>query len=66
MSGIDDVIALSPLQEGLFSLARLATERDGPGGDDAEGDVYTIPLIVDITGPLDLSLIHISEPTRPY
>ncbi len=58
MSGIDDVIALSPLQEGLFSLARLATERDGPGGDDAEGDVYTIPLIVDITGPLDRAALR--------
>ncbi|MDL9937473.1 amino acid adenylation domain-containing protein [Gordonia sp. ABSL1-1] len=56
MSGIDDVIALSPLQEGLFSLARLATDRQHGG--QADGDVYTIPLIVDIAGPLDVAALR--------
>ncbi|MFI7671166.1 amino acid adenylation domain-containing protein [Nocardia sp. NPDC049526] len=52
MSGvpeIDDVLALSPLQEGLFSLAQLA----GAGE-----DVYTVPFVVDIVGPLDVSLLR--------
>ncbi|MGH8882351.1 MAG: condensation domain-containing protein, partial [Stackebrandtia sp.] len=40
---IDDVLALAPLQEGLFSLSHLS-------GND---DVYTIPFVVDIEGPLD-------------
>ncbi len=40
---IEDVLALAPLQEGLFSLSHLS-------GDD---DVYTIPFVVDIDGPLD-------------
>ncbi|MEV0357579.1 amino acid adenylation domain-containing protein [Nocardia sp. NPDC050697] len=46
---IEDVLALSPLQEGLFSLARLA--GDGP-------DVYTIPFVVDLDGPLDPALLR--------
>ncbi|UGT60328.1 condensation domain-containing protein [Nocardia asteroides] len=46
---IEDVLALSPLQEGLFSLARLA--GDGP-------DVYTIPFVVDLDGPLDAALLR--------
>ncbi len=41
---IEDVLALAPLQEGLFSLSHLS-------GD--EPDVYTIPFVVDIEGPLD-------------
>lgn len=40
---IEDVLALAPLQEGLYSLSHLS-------GDD---DVYTIPFVVDIDGPLD-------------
>ncbi|MEU7631038.1 amino acid adenylation domain-containing protein [Nocardia sp. NPDC049220] len=44
-SQIEDVLALSPLQEGLFSLSRLTGE--GP-------DVYTIPFVVDIEGSLDV------------
>ncbi|AHH15686.1 non-ribosomal peptide synthetase [Nocardia nova SH22a] len=40
---IEDVLALAPLQEGLLSLSQLS-------GDD---DVYTIPFVVDIDGPLD-------------
>ncbi|WP_280299930.1 non-ribosomal peptide synthetase [Nocardia abscessus] len=46
---IEDVLALSPLQEGLFSLAQLS----GAGQ-----DVYTIPFVVDIEGPLDAALLR--------
>ncbi|MFC9892484.1 amino acid adenylation domain-containing protein [Nocardia sp. NPDC127579] len=46
---IEDVLALSPLQEGLFSLARLS---------EAGQDVYTVPFIVDIAGPLDAALLR--------
>ncbi|MEU7765384.1 amino acid adenylation domain-containing protein [Nocardia sp. NPDC049190] len=48
-SQIEDVLALSPLQEGLFSLSRLTGA--GP-------DVYTIPFVVDIEGPLDVPLLR--------
>ncbi|GAB17604.1 putative non-ribosomal peptide synthetase [Gordonia effusa NBRC 100432] len=56
MSQIEDVLALSPLQEGLFSLAQLATER--AGGEVPQGDVYTIPLVVDIDGPVDPEVLR--------
>ncbi|WP_280316881.1 non-ribosomal peptide synthetase [Nocardia wallacei] len=53
MSGpeIEDVLALAPLQEGLFSLSHLS------GADD---DVYTIPFVVDIDGPLDTAALRAS------
>ncbi|MFI6312486.1 amino acid adenylation domain-containing protein [Nocardia fusca] len=45
---IEDVLALSPLQEGLFSLARLA------GAD----DLYTMQFALEITGPVDSYLLR--------
>ena len=48
---IEDVLALSPLQEGLLSLSQLT---------DGGSDVYTIPFVVDITGPLDVDLLRTS------
>ncbi|MGW5105824.1 amino acid adenylation domain-containing protein [Nocardia sp. NPDC004123] len=46
---IEDVLALSPLQEGLFSLSRLS----------ADGlDLYTMQFVVDIDGPLDTELLR--------
>lgn len=46
---IEDVLALSPLQEGLFALSRLA--EDGI-------DLYTMQLRVDIDGPVDVELLR--------
>jgi mycobactin peptide synthetase MbtF len=46
---IEDVLALAPLQEGLYSRSHL-TEGDH--------DVYTIPLVVDIDGPLDIASLR--------
>lgn len=46
---IEDVLALSPLQEGLFALYRLA--EDGL-------DLYTMQLLIDIDGPADLPLLQ--------
>ncbi|MGV9435593.1 condensation domain-containing protein, partial [Nocardia sp. NPDC003648] len=46
---IEDVLALSPLQEGLFSLSRLAG---------TEIDLYTMQFVVDIDGPLDPDLLR--------
>ncbi|MEU3010807.1 amino acid adenylation domain-containing protein [Nocardia asteroides] len=46
---IEDVLALSPLQEGLFSLSRLAG---------TEIDLYTMQFVVDIDGPLDAGLLR--------
>ncbi|MEV6427916.1 amino acid adenylation domain-containing protein [Nocardia sp. NPDC051463] len=49
MAELEDVLALSPLQEGLLSLSQLT--GDGQ-------DVYTIPFVVDIDGPLDAELLR--------
>ncbi|MFC4124694.1 amino acid adenylation domain-containing protein [Nocardia rhizosphaerae] len=46
---IEDVLALSPLQEGLFSLSRLAG---------TEIDLYTMQFVVEIDGPLDVDLLR--------
>lgn len=46
---IEDVLALSPLQEGLFSLARLA-------GDGV--DLYTMQFVIDIGGPIDVPMLR--------
>ncbi|WP_018599298.1 non-ribosomal peptide synthetase [Mycobacterium sp. 155] len=50
-SGVDDVLALSPLQQGLYSLAGLS--------DGAEGvDPYVIAMAADIDGQLDAELLR--------
>ncbi|MBF6327581.1 non-ribosomal peptide synthetase [Nocardia transvalensis] len=46
---IEDVLALSPLQEGLFSLAQLAS--DGV-------DLYSMQFVIDIGGPLDVDRLR--------
>lgn len=46
---IEDVLALSPLQEGLFSLSRLSS--DGV-------DLYTMQFVIDIGGPLDAAVLR--------
>ncbi|MGW4248756.1 amino acid adenylation domain-containing protein, partial [Nocardia sp. NPDC004722] len=46
---IEDVLALSPLQEGLFSLARLA---------DGGVDLYTMQFVIDIGGPVDIPVLR--------
>ncbi|MFE6862850.1 amino acid adenylation domain-containing protein [Nocardia sp. NPDC057668] len=48
-SRIRDVLALSPLQQGLFALARV-------GGPDL--DLYTMQFVADVDGPLDLRLLR--------
>jgi mycobactin peptide synthetase MbtF len=47
--GIKDVMALSPLQEGLYSLTTLAEFSDE--------DPYLIGMTADITGALDVELL---------
>ncbi|MGV9712547.1 amino acid adenylation domain-containing protein [Gordonia sp. NPDC003424] len=47
---IEDVLALSPLQEGLFALSEMS-----------EGfDVYSMQFVVEITGPLDTARLRAS------
>jgi mycobactin peptide synthetase MbtF len=46
---IEDVLALSPLQEGLFALHRLAE-----GGI----DLYSMQFVVDVDGPVDVELLR--------
>ncbi len=51
---IEDVMALSPLQEGLYSLTTLAEFGDGEGADDP----YVIGIAADISGALDVALLR--------
>ena len=46
---VEDVLALSPLQEGLFALYRLAEDSV---------DLYTMQFEFDIDGPVDVELLH--------
>ena len=50
-SGVEDVLALSPLQQGLYSLAGLT---DG----DESADPYVIAMAADIDGALDTELLR--------
>ncbi|MCX2932578.1 amino acid adenylation domain-containing protein [Mycobacterium sp. CVI_P3] len=50
VADIDDVLALSPLQLGLYSHATLI----GPDGEDP----YVIAMTADVTGPLDVTLLR--------
>lgn len=52
---IEDVLALSPLQQGLFSLAKLATD-DGGAVDGV--DIYTVQFVIDIVGAVDAALLR--------
>lgn len=49
---IEDVMALSPLQQGLFSMAALTDAES----DDT--DPYVIAMAADVVGPLDVSLLR--------
>ncbi|MBD1319867.1 non-ribosomal peptide synthetase [Gordonia hankookensis] len=46
---IEDVLALSPLQEGLFALSEMS-------GDGI--DLYSMQFVVEITGPLDRQILR--------
>lgn len=52
-AAIEDVMALSPLQQGLFSMAALT---DAEAGDAA--DPYVIAMAADVSGPLDADLLR--------
>lgn len=49
--GIEDVLALSPLQQGLYSLAGLTEEDTG-------ADPYVIAMAADIDGAVDPALLR--------
>lgn len=49
---VEDVLALSPLQLGLYSMAALSA------GDDGRVDPYIIAMAADIEGPLDVDLLR--------
>jgi len=49
--GIEDVLALSPLQQGLYSLAGLTEEDTG-------ADPYVIAMAADIEGAVDPALLR--------
>src|ERR1700756_4368205 len=50
-AAIEDVMALSPLQRGLFSMATLADAE-------SDADPYVIAMAADLIGPLDVSLLR--------
>ncbi|MDT5167508.1 MAG: mycobactin peptide synthetase MbtE, partial [Mycobacterium sp.] len=52
---IEDVMALSPLQEGLYSLNVLSELADSTEGEPAD-DPYVIGMAADISGSLDVAL----------
>ncbi len=54
---IEDVMALSPLQEGLYSLTALSELADSSDGRPAE-DPYVIGMAADIFGSLDVALLR--------
>jgi mycobactin peptide synthetase MbtF len=49
---IEDVLALSPLQQGLYSMATLVDAKSG------DPDPYVIAMAADVVGPLDVSLLR--------
>ncbi|MGV0739636.1 amino acid adenylation domain-containing protein [Mycobacterium syngnathidarum] len=49
--GVEDVLALSPLQQGLYSLAGLTEDDGGP-------DPYVIAMAADVDGALDAELLR--------
>jgi mycobactin peptide synthetase MbtF len=53
---IEDVMALSPLQQGLFSMAALTSEPGAAESDDA--DPYVIAMAAGVVGPLDVALLR--------
>ncbi|GAA4657298.1 non-ribosomal peptide synthetase [Streptomyces chumphonensis] len=52
---IADVLALGPLQRGLYSLNRLVNDTHRPGGAPRAGggDGYAVAVLTDFHGPLD-------------
>ncbi|MDT5019690.1 MAG: mycobactin peptide synthetase MbtF [Mycobacterium sp.] len=54
---IEDVMALSPLQEGLYSLTALSELADSSDGRPAD-DPYVIGMAADIYGSLDVALLR--------
>ena len=52
---VEDVMALSPLQQGLFSLAQLSS---GDSSVDGADDPYVIAMSADIFGALDPELLR--------
>ncbi|OFJ51267.1 non-ribosomal peptide synthetase [Mycolicibacterium grossiae] len=49
--GVEDVLALSPLQQGLYSLAGLTDHEDGT-------DPYVIAMAADVHGRVDVDLFR--------
>jgi len=52
---LEDVLALSPLQQGLYSLTTLSDSEDGDLG---SADPYLIAMAADVTGDLDAGLLR--------
>ncbi|WP_307789355.1 amino acid adenylation domain-containing protein [Mycolicibacterium baixiangningiae] len=51
-NAVEDVMALSPLQQGLYSMTVLT------GTENADGDPYVIAMAADVTGTLDTDLLR--------
>ncbi|MFG3393970.1 amino acid adenylation domain-containing protein [Streptomyces parvus] len=57
---IADILALGPLQQGLYSLNRLHHDHPDTDGPEAgpEADGYAIAVLTDFHGPLDTERLH--------
>uniref|UniRef100_A0A5Q5BMC9 Amino acid adenylation n=2 Tax=unclassified Mycobacterium TaxID=2642494 RepID=A0A5Q5BMC9_MYCSS len=55
-NAIEDVMALSPLQQGLYSMTMLADSEHADG--DPRPDPYVIAMAADVTGTLDTALLR--------
>ncbi|MFC6882171.1 MULTISPECIES: amino acid adenylation domain-containing protein [Actinomadura] len=61
-SQLEDILPLSPLQQGLFFHALYGTATDGDAGRGAgpgtARDVYTAQIVFDLRGPLDTAALR--------
>ncbi|MFC9362814.1 amino acid adenylation domain-containing protein, partial [Rhodococcus sp. NPDC057014] len=52
-SALEDIVPLSPLQQGLLFLSTVAAPDDGDDTGSAEPDVYTVQSVIRLDGPVD-------------
>ncbi|GAF44670.1 non-ribosomal peptide synthetase [Rhodococcus wratislaviensis] len=59
-SALEDIVPLSPLQQGLLFLSTVAAPDDGDGMGSAEPDVYTVQSVIRLDGPVDDDRMRVS------
>ncbi|MBV6760974.1 non-ribosomal peptide synthetase [Rhodococcus opacus] len=59
-SALEDIVPLSPLQQGLLFLSTVAAPDDGDDTGSAEPDVYTVQSVIRLDGPVDDNRMRVS------